>query len=145
MFAFPIIAYFKCHTYRFFSAVIDKIRESVAHCTCAPFSDIADEDTLIINTPWDEERRTLGIEHAACGVSTQTKYTDEDVRPLAAGYGDDGSLFLLWERKANYTDSGAAPHVEDICGCTYVKMSTLEKVSVISLGRAGEDDKTFRL
>lgn len=37
---------------------VQAIRESVAHSTCAPFADMAAEDTLVINPAWADEPRT---------------------------------------------------------------------------------------
>jgi hypothetical protein len=58
------------------------------------------------------------------------------VRPIAASYETDGSVFLLWERKANYSDVGnGQQHNEDICGVTYVKKNTESKATVIATFR----------
>ena len=75
-----------------------------------------------------------GISHAECGIVTDTKYAEESVRPIAASYETDGSVFLLWERKAEYS-RGDTKHSEDICGVTYVKMATDGKASVIATFR----------
>ena len=37
---------------------VQAIREAVAHSTCAPYADISDENTQIINPPWAPEPRT---------------------------------------------------------------------------------------
>jgi hypothetical protein len=75
-----------------------------------------------------------GLSHAVCGVATDTKYAEEYVRPIAASYEADGSVFLLWERKAQYAREGEK-HSEDICGVTYVKKDTEHKASVIATFR----------
>jgi hypothetical protein len=36
---------------------VQAIREAVAHSTCSPYSDLANEETLIINPPWSSEPR----------------------------------------------------------------------------------------
>lgn len=74
-----------------------------------------------------------GISHAECGVVTDTTYAEEYVHPIAAAFDDDGSVFLLWERKAEYS-RGSTKHMEDICGVTYVKMED-GKASVIATFR----------
>eukprot|EP00892_Ulva_mutabilis_P001900 jgi/Ulvmu1/11710/UM008_0121.1 len=103
-------------------STLQAIREAVAHSTCGPYAELASEDTLIINPPWAREPRTTGISHAECGIVTDTSYAEEYVNPIAASYADDGSLFLLWERKAEFS-RGSTKHTEDICGVTYIKMS----------------------
>lgn len=55
------------------------------------------------------------------------------MHPIAASYEQDGSVFLLWERKAEYS-RGSTKHMEDICGVTYVKMEA-GKASVIATFR----------
>lgn len=75
-----------------------------------------------------------GLSDAICGVDSQTKYTQEHIRPLAAAYETDGSVFLLWERKASYADNGNSM-TEDICGATYVKKDKRGHASVIATFR----------
>lgn len=115
-------------------STVQSIREAVAHSTCGPFAEIAFENTTIVNPPWADEPRAKGISHAECGIVTDTKYAEESVRPIAASYETDGSVFLLWERKAEFS-RGETKHSEDICGVTYVKMSTDGKASVIATFR----------
>ena len=188
---------------------VQAIREAVAHSTCGPYTDIAVDDTLVINPPWADEPRTMvrhtrfvfqrlpyalrtsqirdivdtgcdsplslaesaparaqcmrgtlcsmvsetarvgfataschwkitlqGLSDAVCGVDTDTKYAEEHVRPIAASYETDGSVFLLWERKAKYSDSSdGKQHSEDICGVTYVKKNNDGNASVIATFR----------
>ena len=58
------------------------------------------------------------------------------MRPIAASYETDGSVFLLWERKAKYSDSSdGKQHSEDICGVTYVKKNNDGNASVIATFR----------
>jgi uncharacterized radical SAM superfamily Fe-S cluster-containing enzyme len=79
-----------------------------------------------------------GLSDAVCGVDTHTKYEDEHVRPIAASYETDGSVFLLWERRAKYAGSrDGQQHNEDICGTTYVKKAqgADSKASIIATFR----------
>lgn len=77
-----------------------------------------------------------GLSNAACGITTETKYSEEYVRPIAASYETDGSVFLLWERLAKYSDLGdGKTHKEDICGVTYVRKNKDNKASVIATFR----------
>eukprot|EP00892_Ulva_mutabilis_P002055 jgi/Ulvmu1/11850/UM081_0008.1 len=115
-------------------STVQSIREAVAHSTCGPYAEMASETTTVINPPWADEPRATGISHAECGIVTDTKYAEESVRPIAASYETDGSVFLLWERKAEYS-RGDTKHSEDICGVTYVKMSTDGKASLIATFR----------
>ena len=76
-----------------------------------------------------------GLSDAVCGVTTDTAYAEEFVRPIVASYETDGSVFLLWERKAAYTAADGSKHKEDICGVTYVKKEASGKASVIATFR----------
>ena len=81
-------------------------------------------------------RSVQGLGDAACGVTTDTKYSEEYVRPIAASYETDGSVFLLWERRAKYSDRGdGRTHSEDVCGVTYLKKDADGMASVIATFR----------
>ena len=67
-------------------------------------------------------------------MDAHTKYDQEHIRPLAAAYETDGSVFLLWERKASYTESGNGM-TEDISGATYVKQNKDGQATVIATFR----------
>jgi hypothetical protein len=62
-----------------------------------------------------------GISLAECGVLVGTDYSTEEVQPIAGSFEEDGSGFLLWERKASYAVDGKE-HLEDVCGVTYVQI-----------------------
>ena len=47
---------------------VDAIREAVAHSTCAPYSDMAADDTLVINPPWAPQQRSMVRSNPCCSM-----------------------------------------------------------------------------